>query len=328
MNVDPRDEIIHDVGRLYTGEYTTKGDEESKESNIFVEAISSRGVDEGHVSDDFLHSRELELADLNALPLEINAIMLQKLTGTDESMKSYIQSLAPLEVINSGFQALAIDVQARHVNVNKIPFRDMGLTKEQALALIKKLGTNLTFASFEDFALDDIDLKNIIAWCPNLKEINLFRNGKITHASLTQLQELTHLKKLDLRGCNLEDRDLSFLGHLRELEELDLSVNRNITHASLTQLQELTHLKKLDLRGCNLEDEDLSFLGHLRELEELNLSDNENITHASLTQLQELTHLKKLDLSGCNLEDRDLSFLGHLAELEVVNVHLPLFSHW
>ena len=60
---------------------------------------------------------------------------------------------------------------------------------------------------------------------------------------------LTKLKKLDLRGCNIQQLPAE-LNDLHDLEELNLSRNKNLQTFSCTGL---TKLKKLDLSMCNIQ---------------------------------------------------------------------------
>eukprot|EP00877_Chromochloris_zofingiensis_P014148 jgi/Chrzof1/8988/Cz03g32010.t1 len=135
---------------------------------------------------------------------------------------------------------------------------------------------------------------------------------------LRPLQQLTGLKKLELRECR-GISDLRPLQHLTDLETLDLRMCEGISN--LQPLQHLTSLQTLDL--CCMEQDisnggitDLQPLQYMARLKTLDLSGNVGIT--DVRPLQHLTALQKLNLSG--IDGMDLWPLQHLTGLQTLDI--------
>jgi hypothetical protein len=122
--------------------------------------------------------------------------------------------------------------------------------------------------------------------------------------AVSALSELSHLKKLVLRGTGVSD--VSALAGLTNLQQLDLSYT-GVSDVSV--LAGLTNLQRLSLRDTGVSD--VSGLAGLMNLQELDLS-------RIVSGLDKLPYLKKLVLRGTGVSDvRGLTGLTHLQLLDV-----------
>ena len=158
---------------------------------------------------------------------------------------------------------------------------------------------------------------------PNLEALSItsdaFNNG-----CLKYLENMVHLRKLDLRSCDIQG-DLSLkrlLQSLAGLEELDLSGCSIGNECAILQALYNRHsqLRVLNLDSCELVDADLKGIGALKNsLEELVLSSNEELTTEALVHCSGLKRLKSLRLGFCDGVD-DLSPLGGCVNLGNLDV--------
>ena len=188
---------------------------------------------------------------------------------------------------------------------------DCGLT-QATLSLIcnnvKLCKVNLAHNYLQLFKYCNTEMIREATVLNDLEELDLSWNENLQPFSCTGL---TKLKKLNLRGCNIQQLPAEW-NDLHDLEELDLSRNKNLHPFSCTGL---TKLKKLNLSGCNIQQLPAEW-NDLHDLEELDLSWNKNLHPFSCTGL---TKLKKLNLSGCNIQQLPAEWndLHDLEELDL-----------
>ncbi|MBN72946.1 MAG: hypothetical protein CME32_27135 [Gimesia sp.] len=125
------------------------------------------------------------------------------------------------------------------------------------LACLKNMSSLKKITVQVDLVSDDLwaALGNVTS----LEEISFNRGWppqtekpQFSMTSLKQLQNLPHLKGLDLNGFPVTDEGLGYLGQCRTLERLELN-NAPITNAGLLQLRHLSHLKKLSFYGSKID---------------------------------------------------------------------------
>ncbi|MDC0050930.1 hypothetical protein OAJ79_04825 [Verrucomicrobia bacterium] len=98
-------------------------------------------------------------------------------------------------------------------------------------------------------------------------------NIKIPADLLKHLGQFKHLKKLNLSGTDVTDKDLTHVKSLKELNALDLSRNP-IQGSGLKNLNEMTVLGTLNLSSTSLNDQavpHLEAITHLKKIRVLNL---------------------------------------------------------
>ncbi len=196
-----------------------------------------------------------------------------------------------------------------------------GSWSDELLGLLKDVPGPLVVCvagtQVSDSGLEQLQRLNVVG-------LNLESCGRVTDASLKQLQPFKSLRALVLTGTSITHAGLRHLVANVNLLALDLELCDGITDAAceplgtMKQLQSLV-LKKTGFERHRITDTGLQRLQGLSNLEVLNLYGN-NVTDAGLTHLQPLKKLRELNLSLLAITDAGLKHLQPLTKLE----HLEL----
>ena len=142
----------------------------------------------------------------------------------------------------------------------------------------------------------------------------------ITAVGLSNLEKMSDLRGMSLKGKNVSDEwleQLSQIGIIRQLEFL-LMNNCGVTDHGLKLLENSTHIENLGLPDAKITDVGLKYIKNFSGLYSLNL-DNTNISDAGMENLSAFTKLKILSLNNTKLTDvgfkqlRKLTHLGYLS---------------
>ncbi|KAK4392561.1 Disease resistance protein [Sesamum angolense] len=174
--------------------------------------------------------------------------------------------------------------------------------------------------------------------CPfeEFKTLNVLHVHKLhILASPSSIQQLTNLRTLHLRDCNLEN--VSFIGELVNLEILGFQGSDfKILPAALGKL---TNLRLLDLTDCqNLQVIEQGVFAGMVQLEELNLTNSyaawevyegNKKNSADLTELELLLNLKSLSISIVNTRvvSRKMHFTKKLTDYDISIGEFPTNYH-
>lgn len=169
--------------------------------------------------------------------------------------------------------------------------------------------------------IDNDAIIDVCKLCPNLEELQLYWNMRITDIAVKAIASCEKIRRLNLSGCQkISDEGVSSLENLR-LEMLDLTRCPLVSHRALRRGLRSSHesletltlyaspqivmvpfdrfkgLKKVDLCGSMIADEELVKLGKCHELESANLTWCVNITDYGVCALAK-TKLNFLSLFG------------------------------
>lgn len=160
-------------------------------------------------------------------------------------------------------------------------------------------GLTLYYSEF----IADVAMANLKGW-KQLERLNL-RGTDVTDTSLSYVGELTNLRSLDLSFTQVTDNGLDHLGNLTRLEELAIGGNK-VTGAGLQVLRLLPNLRSLNVNGTqkrnsgmwvtSITDFDLGMIGSLKSLEVLDLGGSKT-TDLGIEKLAGLGKLRDLNLS-------------------------------
>lgn len=148
-------------------------------------------------------------------------------------------------------------------------------------------------------------------------EVNLISRSA-SDATVSQLRQLTKLRRLRMRGAYVTDTGMADLGAMNTLETLELFYPF-ITDNGLKHIENLTRLRKLTVTDARVTDDGLTWLAGLKDLDELTLKDLK-ITSAGLVHTQRLTKLTKLTLTGFPLDDDAVQVLQNLKSLKTLDL--------
>lgn len=131
--------------------------------------------------------------------------------------------------------------------------------------------------------------------------------AELTEADLQQLAELTHLRRLSLRGATITDAALALLGD--QVESLDLR-GSNVTGTGLQHLSG-RHLQALSLTNTDLKAADLHSLPPMPQLQTLKLNSVE-LDDAGIETIGSYRSVRHLEVDSTGLTDAGLRRLLQL----------------
>jgi hypothetical protein len=103
---------------------------------------------------------------------------------------------------------------------------------------------------FSDLPITDAALEGLSTF-PNLTSLHIINCRGISDSGLKQIESLTKLRRLDLRGSSLTDQGLARISNLTELRELSLA-RTSVTDDGLSHLENLTNLEWLALSNTSV----------------------------------------------------------------------------
>ena len=161
-----------------------------------------------------------------------------------------------------------------------------------------------------------------IAKLPNLTDLVLSCGPNIGDDALSQMTKMKGLKKLrlGLAETNMTLSSLTRLNDLPNLTKLNVpDVNRgdnNLDVAGLPKLEELV----ITLRKKQVfTDKDLDCLANLKELKNLQLNPHE-FTDSGVAKLAGLTNMETLFIGGPDITDKALSYLSNMKQLKRLRI--------
>uniref|UniRef100_A0A2N9GCY5 Disease resistance R13L4/SHOC-2-like LRR domain-containing protein n=1 Tax=Fagus sylvatica TaxID=28930 RepID=A0A2N9GCY5_FAGSY len=182
----------------------------------------------------------------------------------------------------------------RHCPMKKLP-KTEGLTRLQELDLSNasslvdfqdKSFEHLAYLRYLNFSNTKIKILPSIANLKNLRKVLLHNCGELTEFSLSK--GLEKLEELDLSGCTaLKEIEANLLENMLHLRSLNLSG----TSLKSPHMSNLINLIELSLRGCKLSDSEPD-LGKCTKLEVLDLSETDIQSLPSLDKFGNLRDLK------------------------------------
>ena len=204
-----------------------------------------------------------QLKHLQALPeLEVLAIGIGENSEgpLDRSGLLALAKLPTLKELRVGpINAPALEAISHCAQVDQLYLSgDPGQLQPADLACLKNMSSLKKITVQVDLVSDALwaALGNVTS----LEEISFNRGWppqtekpQFSMASLKHLENLPHLKGLDLNGFPVTDEGLGYLGQCRSLERLDMD-KAPITNAGLLQLRHLSQLKKLSFYGSKIDE--------------------------------------------------------------------------
>lgn len=149
-----------------------------------------------------------------------------------------------------------------------------------------------------------------------LSEENLFELVKAMETN-------THLKKIRMNSCQINDEKVEILSKLFSIEVLSLRANK-ISDKGLSSLAQMTSLKELDLSSNNdnynrnITAKGLEFFVGNTTLEQLTLSDNE--LNDECAKKLARSNLLRLVLSNNKLTYKGAAYLASHKKLELLDI--------
>eukprot|EP00866_Antonospora_locustae_P000362 jgi/Antlo1/362/694 len=160
----------------------------------------------------------------------------------------------------------------------------------------------------------------------NIVELDVSGNINISDEDWKTVGEMTGLKKLKMRDCNVEPGTIT--KHMQSLKnnlvELDILYNYHLSNEDWDTVGEMTRLERLNISHFNVEPGTTA--QHIRKqknsLVMLDVSCSKDLSDEDWKTVGEMTGLKKLKMRDCNVEPGTItkhmqSLKNNLVELDV-----------
>jgi len=215
----------------------------------------------------------------------------------------------------------------RSLGISRIHFNDPAMNTEyytdrglQALANCRRLESlSIGSPGITDAGMDHV------AKLTHLKKLNLFGCDNVTEAGLAKLKTLPSLTSLSVNRAQVTISGINQLGAMKHLTRLDVD---NLRRAGgILDLSGLTHLERLSLgfhhkSSDAFGDADLACLANLKTLKWLQIGPRD-YTDAGLAHLAGLTNMERLNLGGSRLTGEGLKHLANMKNLDLLFIAGP-----
>jgi hypothetical protein len=175
--------------------------------------------------------------------------------------------------------------------------------------------------SFRQTQISDAAVAHLTAF-PNLNQLNLSKNPRITGDAYVKLAPLAKLKTVELDQDSLDDAAMAHLSRIPALQNLTLT-SRKITGTGLKALAGVSNLLDLALHGTAITDDDFATIGRHTSLLGLHVTDCpcRNVTDEGLRHLAQAGTLYRLWVNDCSMvTDPGLEHLHRLTKLVELGV--------
>ena len=171
--------------------------------------------------------------------------------------------------------------------------------------------------------LTNADLE-LLSNFPELSQVVILSDGKLTATGLRVIESLPRLKKLSLQGQWVDAQCLGIVGNNGGLRSLKLA-GVPISRASLTAIGKLGDLDELELRQMPLTDAGIDVVAGKKKLKYLRL-DNTDVGAGIALLLKELPDLRELSLSDTAITDQSLAGIDALVNLRSLDLSQTLVT--
>ncbi|MHC4200659.1 MAG: hypothetical protein ACYSU0_11760, partial [Planctomycetota bacterium] len=200
-----------------------------------------------------------------------------------------------------------------------------GFITDRGLAHLGRLA-KLRCLHLKDTRLTDEGLARLANF-PNLEELVLEGNVRLSDGCIDHLLRLRNLRKLDLRGTQVTAAGIARLKGLPRLEDVAFAHYTKrwfwrlmVTDDDLPYLLDIRGREKLDFTRTRVSGRGLAKLNWIDEVTELRLADNHLLTGDDLAVLEAAASLVKLEIGSNELTDDCFKWLRYVPNLQDLSV--------
>lgn len=157
---------------------------------------------------------------------------------------------------------------------------------------------NLKVLALTNSVIGDPTVGTIAGSFPNLTELDLSSNSRLTNDALKVISELGKLERLTLYQTRFNDLGTDYLRELKNLRVLDLRGNMDASNMTMSVLGELPKLEALKHRSTVIDDYGMEDLARSKTLNSLLIEDFA-ITDRSGQHIAAIDTLTQLEILRC-----------------------------
>lgn len=180
--------------------------------------------------------------------------------------------------------------------------------QRRAVEIVEAAGGH---AHYDHWLAEGVAPRDYVA---TVKRVQL-HGAMLRDRELSALANLSSVAFLDLSGCSIDENAFVKVGIPKSVRSLRLD-RSSISDTSLRAIRGVP-LESLSLEGTAITDAGIAHAGGMNQLKHLNLAIT-RVTGRCLESLRELANLEDLNLQHTNLEDADVSVLQTLGLLRAV----------
>ncbi|KAH0975001.1 hypothetical protein GBA52_016900 [Prunus armeniaca] len=199
---------------------------------------------------------------------------------------------------------------------------------DDSLELIACIGVNLKYLNLSHTRVSSAGVKTLTGHVPNLEFLSVSHTS-VDDVAISYMSMMPSVKVIDLSSTNIKGvihqvgpesdpvLSLSALQSLQHLGRLNL-VDTQVTEAALYPLENLQELRELSIKSVSLTDISFNYTSSMPKLTNLRIHDGV-LTNSGLNSYKPPLTLRMMDLRGCWLltEDAILSFCKTHPHIEV-----------
>ena len=247
----------------------------------------------GRIIRIIIESNELTVEDVQKIGklTDLESIRLQGPVVNDE----YVEALSGLTKLKS------VDIENSSIT-------------DRSLEILKTLPDITTLALRRNVGFTDRAVK-LFAEFPKLTVLRILYNG-FSPMALYDLEALSSVRVLDLRGLPVGDDTLLFLANLEHLE--DLYIRGTVTNTGLVELKKCKKLKTLELQDADISPGCGEIFKEMESLRYLRVFRCDGLGARGISELGVVTQLDRLELRAMSCSNEALLALKPLVNLKIV----------
>ncbi len=206
-------------------------------------------------------------------------------------------TLKSLVIPGATLDESAIDLIAKQTDLETLQIGDYRELNDAMVAKLTGL-TQLKSLFLTNSGISDESLKTVAAAFPNLVELNISYNARLTDEALSEVAKLTNLEQLTMIYCNFSEFGIADISELPKLKMLDIRGNMQVGNGGMTYVASLPALKSFKYMCSTVDDFGMEALSEANGLESLEIHEF-GISDQSGEYIRKLENLTSLIMAQC-----------------------------
>jgi len=236
------------------------------------------------------------------------------LTAADMQAIGQLTSLEWIRLVGPSVTDEHVAALSGLVNLRIVDIENSSIT-DSSLEMLKTLPEIHTLGMRRNLRLSDNAIR-LFAEFPNLQTLRILYND-FSPMSLYDLDRLTSIRVLDLRGLQIGDDTLMFIGDLENLEEIRIR-SGSVTNTGIAELVRNPRLRLIELQDTSVSAGSAAIFNEMENLRSLRIFRAPQFGARAVEELGILTNLETLELRGVGCDAEALRALKPLTQLRTV----------
>jgi len=236
------------------------------------------------------------------------------LTAEDMQAIGKLTSLEWIRLVGPSVNDEHVEALSGLASLRIVDIENSGIT-DSSLETLKTLPEIHTLGMRRNLRLSNNAIR-LFAEFPNLQTLRILYND-FSPMSLYDLDRLTSVRVLDLRGLQIGDDTLMFIGDLENLEEIRIR-SGSVTNTGIAELVRNPKLRVIELQDTSVSIGSAAIFERMENLRSLRIFRAAEFGARAVEELGVLTNLETLELRGVGCDVEALLALKPLTRLRTV----------